>query len=280
MFRVEAVAFSRHILAAAFSLALWSCAFAADNPALDPARQAFAKGDYNKAIEVLKAAVESDPNNSDLHVLLSRCYLQLDQYDAAVSAGEKAVALSPNNSEFHRVLGEAYGGKADHASKLSAFGLARKTQKEFETATQLDPHNFEAMQNLIEYDCTAPGIVGGGEEKAQPLVEKLMGMDAAEGHDAEFSKALELKPKTAKRIYDIGDYFLERRNAAQLLAVANAGEQLVPQDPRGKFYRGGAFFLQDQKPADAEKLPRAYLQTAPGIADYPPPWTAHDSLGS
>src|SRR5215469_12073486 len=295
MFRAEAVAFSRHFLAAAFSLALWSGALAADNAALDPARQAFAQGDYNKAIEVLKAAVASDPNNGDLYVLLSRCYLQLDQYDAAVSAGEKAVALSPNNSEFHRVLGEAYGGKADHASKLSAFGLARKTQKEFQTATQLDPHNFEAMQNLIEYDCTAPGIVGGGDDKAQPLVEKLMGMDAAEGHyatgicrrqkkdlsgaDAEFSKALELKPKTAKRIYDIGDYFLERRNAAQLLAVANAGEQLAAQDPRGKFYHGVAFILQGQKPADAEKLLRDYLQTAPMNSDYPRPWTAHYWLG-
>ena len=295
MFRAEAVACSRHILTAAFSLALGCAVLARDNAALDPARQAFAKGDYNKAVEVLKAAVASDPNNGDLQVLLSRCYLQLDQYDAAVSAGEKAVALSPNNSEFHRVLGEAYGGKAGHASKLSAFGLARKTQKEFETATQLDPRNFEAMQNLIEYDCTAPGIVGGGEEKAQPLVEKLMGMDAAEGHyatgtcrrqkkdlsgaDAEFSKALELKPKTAKRIYDIGDYFLERRNAAQLVAVASAGEQLAPQDPRGKFYRGVAFILQGQKPADAEKLLRDYLQTAPMNSDYPRPWTAHYWLG-
>jgi len=67
---------------------------------------------------------------------------------------------------------------------LSAYSLARKTQKEFEAAVQLDARNFDAQQDLIEYDCTAPGIVGGGEEKAQPLIEKLMKMDAAEGHYA------------------------------------------------------------------------------------------------
>ena len=178
---------------------------------------------------------------------------------------------------------------------LSAYSFARKTQKEFEAATQLDEHNYEAFQNLIEYDCTAPGVVGGGEEKAQPLIQKLMSMDVAEGHyatgtcraqkkdyaaaDAEYAKALESKPKTAKRIYDIGDYFLGRKTAAELLAVADAGEQLAPEDPRGKFYRGVGLILQGQRPAEAEKLLREYLETAPMYSDNPRPWTAHYWLG-
>jgi len=152
---------------------------------------------------------------------------------------------------------------------LSAYSLARKTQKEFQAAVDLDAHNFDAQQDLIEYDCTAPGMVGGGEEKAQPLIEKLMPMDAAEGHyatgicraqkknlrgrDAEFTKALESKPKTVKRVYDIGDYYLQRKNADKLLVVAAAGEDLAPHDPRGKFYRGVALILQNQKPAEAEE---------------------------
>lgn len=295
MSQAGAVRACKSIARALLVLALLPGLLRADGTALDSAQQAFSKGDYNKAIEILKNATGSDPNNGDLYALLSRSYQQLDQYDAAVSAGEKAIALSPNNSEIHRVLGEAYGAKADHASMLSAYSFARKTQKEFETAVQLDAHNFEAMQNLIEYDCAAPGVVGGGEDKAQPLIQKLMSMDAAEGHyaagncrdqkkdyavaDAEFAKALESKPKTPNRIYDIGDYFLQRKNAAQLLAVADAGEQLSPQDPRGKFYRATAFILQGQKLPEAQQLLRDYLQTAPMNSDYPRPWTAHYWLG-
>jgi tetratricopeptide (TPR) repeat protein len=295
MSRAEAVRACNSIARLLLGLALLPGLLRADGMALDSARQAFAKGDYTKAIEILKNAAGRDPNNGELYALLSRSYLQLDQYDPAVNAGEKAVSLSPNNSEIHRILGEAYGAKADHASMLSAYSFARKTQKEFETAVQLDPHNFEALQNLIEYDCAAPGMVGGGEDKAQPLIQKLMGMDAAEGHyatgncreqkkdyamaDAELAKALESKPKTAKRIYDIGDYFLKRKNAPQLLAVADAGEQLAPQDPRGKFYRAAAFILQGQKLPDAEQLLHEYLQTAPMNTDYPRPWTAHYWLG-
>lgn len=266
----------------------------AEETSLERARSAFEKGEYTQAIEILKTAAASEPNG-DVYVLLTRSYLELNQYDAAVNSAEKAVAIDPKNSEYHRWLGEAYGAKADHASMLSAYSLARKTQKEFDAAVQLDAHNFDAQQDLIEYDCTAPGMVGGGEEKAQPLIEKLMKMDAAEGHyatgicraqkknyeaaDAEFSKALENKPKTAKRIYDIGDYFLERKNAEKLLVVAGAGEELAPRDPRGKFYQGVALVLQEKKPVEAEKLLREYLQLAPMNSEYPRPWVAHYWLG-
>lgn len=267
----------------------------AQETSLGKAKAAFEKGEYPQAIEILKNAAAGDSSNGDVYVLLTRSYLELNQYDAAVSSAEKAVAINPKNSEYHRWLGEAYGAKADHASMLSAYSLARKTQKEFAAAVDLDAHNFDAQQDLIEYDCTAPGMVGGGEEKAQPLIEKLMAMDAAEGHyatgicraqkknydaaDAEFAKALESKPKTAKRIYDIGDYYLQRKSGEKLLVVAAAGEDLAPHDLRGKFYRGVALILQNEKPVESEKLLREYLEVAPMNSEYPRPWVAHYWLG-
>ena len=267
----------------------------AQESSLEKAKVAFEKSEYPQAIEILKGAAANEPNNGDVYVLLTRAYLELNQYDAALNSAEKAVAINPKNSEYHRWLGEAYGAKADHASMLSAYSLARKTQKEFDAAVQLDARNFDAQQDLIEYDCTAPGMVGGGEEKAQPLIEKLMAMNAAEGHyatgicraqkknyeaaDAEFAKALESKPKTAKRVYDIGDYYLQRKNGEKLLVVAGAGEELAPRDPRGKFYRGVALILQNEKPAEAEKLLREYLDLAPMNSEYPRPWVAHYWLG-
>jgi tetratricopeptide (TPR) repeat protein len=276
-------------------LMLLPAAARGEQPALEKAKGAFEKGEYAQAIETLKSAAGSEPNNGDVYVLLARSYLELNQYDAAVDSAEKAVAIDPKNSDYHRWLGEAYGAKAAHAPMFSAYSLARKTQKEFEAAVQLDARNFDAQQDLIEYDCTAPAVVGGGEEKAQPLIEKLMAMDAAEGHyatgicraqkknyaeaDAEFAKALESKPKSAKRTYDIGDYFLQRKNAEKLAAVAAAGEELAPHDPRAKFYRGVALILQNQRPADAEQLLRDYLLSAPMNSEYPRPWTAHYWLG-
>jgi tetratricopeptide (TPR) repeat protein len=267
---------------------------AADSP-LDAAKAAYEKGDYTKAISVLQAEAAKDPQNGEVQLLLAKSYLETKQIDAAVSAAEKAVATAPKNSAYHQWLGQAYGEKASHASMLSAYSLARKTQKEFETAVQLDEHNFDSAQDLVEYDCTAPGMVGGGEEKAQPLIQKLMKMDSAEGHyaagncrqakkdyaaaEAEFSKALDSRPKSAERIYAIGDYFVEHPNPEKLLVVASEGEMAAPKDLRAKYYRAVAWILKDEKLPDSEKLLREYLQEAPLRSTYPKPWEAHYWLG-
>ena len=263
----------------------------AQDPPLDAAKQAYEKGDYAKAIEILKPAAAKDPANGELHLLMTKSYLELKQWDAAVSSGEKAVASNPKSSEYHEWLGDAYGQKADHASMLSAYSLARKTQKEFETAVQLDERNFEAVLNLIEYDCTAPSMVGGGEDKAQPLIQKLADLAPAEGHygaglckaqkkdyaaaDVEFSKALESKPRLVSRVYDMGDYFQQRSQGDKLLAVADVGEALAPNDPRGKFYRAVGWILQGEKLAAAGKLLSEYSSAAPVRSNYPPPWEVH-----
>ena len=261
----------------------------------EAARAAYEKGDYGKAIAILKEAAEKEPGDGDIQLLLTKSYLEDKKYDEAVKSGEKAVADNPKSSLYHQWLGEAYGEKADHASALSAFGLARKTQKEFETAVQLDEHNFDAAQDLVEYDCTAPGMVGGGEDKAKPLIEKLMAMDPVEGHfaagvcraakkdlavaDAEYAKALESHPKTADRLFDIGDYFQQRGQGDKLLEVAAQGEKLAPKDPRGKYYLAVGRILKGENGPEAEKLLREYLEEAPVRSTYPGPWEAHYWLG-
>jgi tetratricopeptide (TPR) repeat protein len=283
------------VIAVSWSLAGLVFASVPQTAPLDVATQAFDKGDYAKAVEILKAAESKDPQNGDIQLLLTKTYLELDQYDAAVSSGEKAVAINPKNSQYHQWLGEAYGAKADHVSMFSAYPLARKTQKEFDTAMQLDAKNFDAAQDLVEYDCTAPGVVGGGEDKAQPIIQKLMALDPAQGHyaagncraakkdyataDTEFTKALESKPKSAVLIYNIGDYFSQRLQADKLITVADLGEAAAPADPRAKFYRAQAFILKGEKLPDAEKLLREYLRVAPTRSNYPKPWQAHYWLG-
>jgi len=285
----------RLIFAVAACIATLPNPGAAQIAPLEAAQSAYDQGEFKKAIELLKSAASTYPGNGDIQLLLTKSFLETNQYDAAVSSGEKAVASNPKSSVYHRWLGEAYGGKADHSSMLSAYSWARKTQKEFETAVQLDERNFDAAQDLIEYDCTAPGLAGGGEDKAQPLIQKLMGLDPAEGHygagvcravkkdfaaaDAEYAKSLESRPKSAERAYDIGDYFTQRGKADKLSAVADAGEKLAPQDPRGKYYRAVGQVLKGEKLPDAERMLREYLKAAKVRSGYPAPWEAHYWLG-
>jgi tetratricopeptide (TPR) repeat protein len=265
------------------------------NDALEAGRRAYESSNYLEAVQALQAAAAKDPQNGNIQLLLTKSYLELQERDAAIASAEKAVTIDPESSVYHEWLGRAYGEKADHASMFSALGLAKKTHREFETAVQLDERNFSARQALIEYYCSAPGIVGGGEDKAKPEIEKLQAMDASEWHyalgncrrqkkdfataDAEFKLALESHPKSADLIYDIGDYAAKRSHTERLLEVAEIGEQAAPSDPRALFYRAAGLILGNEKPEEAEQLLREYLQKAPKHTGYPRYAAAHDWLG-
>src|SRR5579859_356282 len=261
----------------------------------EAARQAYDASNYGEAVKELQAAAVKNPKNGDVQLLLTKCYLELQEHDAAVNSAERAVAIDPNSSLYHEWLGKAYGEKASHASMFSALSLAKKTHKEFETAVQLDERNYSARQALIEFDCSAPGIAGGGEDKAKPEIARLQEMDASEWHyaegncrrqkkdyaaaDAEFAKSLQSRPKSPELIYDIGDYAIKRSEPATLLEVADLGEHVAPADPRGKFFRAVALILKNEKPEVSERLLREYLQNAPKRNGFPRYATAHEWLG-
>jgi tetratricopeptide (TPR) repeat protein len=263
--------------------------------ALDAGRRAYEGSDYAKAVAELQAAAAKEPQNAEIQLLLTKSYLELQERDAAISSAEKAVTIDPKNSVYHEWLGRAYGEKADHSSMFTAPGLARKTHREFEIAVQLDEKNFSATQALIEFDCAAPGLVGGGEEKAKPEIEKLQAMDASEWHyalgncrrqkkdfadaDAEFELALENHPKSVELIYDIGDYAVRRSQADRLIQVAELGAQTAPSDVREMFYRAVGLVLRNEKLEQAERMLREYLQKAPKRSGYPRYAIAHEWLG-
>jgi tetratricopeptide (TPR) repeat protein len=273
----------------------WATAALKQSDAFEAGRRAYESSDYAKAVVELQTAAAKEPQNGDIQLLLTKSYLEMQERDAAINSAEKAVAIDPKSSVYHEWLGRAYGEKADHSSMFTAPGLARKTHREFEIAVQLDEKNFAARQALIEFDCAAPGMVGGGEEKAKPEIEKLQAMDASEWHyalgncrrqkkdfadaDAEFQLALESKPKSAELIYDIGDYAVRRSQAERLMEVAELGAKADSADPRGRFYRAVGLILKNEKLEEAERFLKEYLQKAPKRAGYPRYAVAHEWLG-
>jgi tetratricopeptide (TPR) repeat protein len=135
------------------------------------------EGRVDDAILVLQNRLTNAPNDAGAHNLLCRAHFTLGNWDRGISACEKAVSLDADNGQYHLWLGRIYGEKADHAGFLSAAGLAKKVRNELETAVRLDPNNAAARMDLAEFYLEAPGIVGGGKEKAQAEAEKLTALD-------------------------------------------------------------------------------------------------------
>jgi tetratricopeptide (TPR) repeat protein len=136
-------------------------------------KELLASGHVDEAIRTLEQQVAGSAPGAESYNLLCRSYFMIDEWDRGISACERASALDPQKSLYHLWLGRIYGEKADRAGFVSAAGLAKKVRTEFERAVELDPKNSEARADLAEFYLEAPGIVGGGKDKARAQAAAL-----------------------------------------------------------------------------------------------------------
>jgi tetratricopeptide (TPR) repeat protein len=152
----------------------------------DPLAQANAAlqaGEADKALALLQPLATSGAGQAGALNLECRVHFTLQQWDAAIKECEEAVRLDGQNSDYHLWLGRALGEKADRASFLSAYSLAKRVRLEFEEAVRLNPRNGDALADLGEFYKDAPGVVGGGTDKAAGIAAQLDKVDAGRAHE-------------------------------------------------------------------------------------------------
>jgi tetratricopeptide (TPR) repeat protein len=147
---------------------------------------ALMEGRVQDAETTLRGLIAANPANSYSHQLLCRVYYAEEMYDSAVreceTAAASTIASREEASDNQLWLGRAYGMKAQRAGPIAGFKLARKVQASFTRAVELNPNNVAALNDLGEYDVDAPFIVGGGLDKAQLLVDRMLPRFPAAAH--------------------------------------------------------------------------------------------------
>src|SRR5579872_3798045 len=123
-------------------------------------------GHVDELVRDLQQQIVRSPHDSAADNMLCRAYFMMEEWDRGIAACERAVSLDPQNSSFYLWLGRVYGEKADRSGFMSAPGLAKKSRAAFERAVELNPKNVEAHVDLGEFYAEAPGIIGGGKDKA------------------------------------------------------------------------------------------------------------------
>lgn len=252
-------------------------------------------GRYNRAVDALNIAIAKSPNDASLHLLLGESYYQLREFSRAITSLERAVQISPKESAYHDWLGRAYGRKAEESMFLGAMGWAKKTHREFEIAVELDPHNLEAQRDLIRFEINAPGMVGGGDDRALKHIEALEKIDAEQGQlargeffatkkrfpeaDGVFGKILESNSEHAGVFFEVSDYYRDRSNSEKMAEAIDKAERIDGDDRRLKYYKGVLLVIQKQRPSEAEMLLKSYIATVPDNSDLPAHAAAFEWLG-
>lgn len=105
---------------------------------------------------------------------LKGCLKYIDaKHHEAAQEFERAVRTEDANAVYHLWLGRALGEQAQRANPLKQAMLARRTHGEFSAAVARAPDYLDAREALYTYYVRAPGIMGGGVDKARKEVEEV-----------------------------------------------------------------------------------------------------------
>jgi len=243
------------------------------------------------AIKALNGQISLNPRDAESIHLLCRAYFQYEDWDRAESHCKKAVELQPGNSGFHRWLGSVYGEKANR--KRIPIGLALKTRDELQRAAQLNPQDILAMVGVAEYYVDAPGIMGGGADKAREQARLIGKLDSANEHWV-YARIAEKNSDfaTAEREYrqmvrdgkgdpeawlNLGFFYRNRKRFDDMEQVFVEASHATPPKPEVLFEMAANLYRTGRAVTFAVDLLKRYL--AEGPVEEAPAFKAHHLLG-
>ncbi len=160
-------------------------ASAAADSAADPTAAALelfrAKGKSAEAQAAFSAIAAADPKNHAAHLHLGLLAMRRDDTEKAIEHYERALALAPDHGDTHKAAGDAYGRSAQKASLFKQLGFAKKCVAAYERAVALDPKRVDYRLSLFEYYYRAPGLAGGGRDKALAQATTVKQLDPLAG---------------------------------------------------------------------------------------------------
>ena len=272
----------KNSLANRISLAACLLFFVAGLPAqsaVDSVKKLFDAGQFKEGEAILRTEISKTPGDPALYYWLGICAFVLYDDDLAYSSAEHAVELDPKNAEYHHFLGTTAGYRAEHSNWFSGLSLARKTQHEFLLAVQLNPDLLEAQRDLISFYIAAPGIAGGGDEKAQAQITqldvvhvvsaRLARMELYENRkkwtlaENEAKSVLAARPKQVKTYLEVAEFYENREDAAGIRGALAAVPRDAAADPRVEYYRSVANVIAGDHLPESQSVFTAYLQRQP-----------------
>jgi tetratricopeptide (TPR) repeat protein len=188
------------------------------------------RGELDKAIARLQAAIDLRPENGPAHNNLAKAFLQMGQLAEAMIHYRKFLEIEPQNVEARNILGTA----------LIQQGHVREAVEQWQDALAIEPENGNAASNLAWVFATSPedSIRNGARavelaERALrlsggkiPMIFRILG--AAYAENGRFSQAIETAQHGAELANSQGNQGL----AAELqsnIAVYKSGKPL--RDP-------------------------------------------------
>lgn len=258
--------------------------------------QSLQAGDADLALSQFSSLPQGGAGIAEAQNLECRIHFTLQKWDTAARECQQAVNLSGQDAVFHLWLGRALGQKASHASFLNAYSLGKQVRVEFETAARLNPHSADALTDLGEFYQQAPGIVGGGVDKAAQVASQLDRVDAARAHqlrariaegrgdlgsaEREFRAAITAAVHPALHWTTLASFYRRHKRWNDMESALHSSESAAQHDRQATvaFYDGAGVLIEaNRDPGTASRMLEEYL-ASPGKTEEGPACEAHVRL--
>ena len=255
--------------------------------------QLLIEGRVDTAVPSLEEQVDHSPKDAAAYNLLCRAYYMMEEWERGISNCEHAVTIDPQNSTYQLWLGRLYGEKADRSSFVIAPSLAKKARTAFERAAELDPKNVEARMDLGEFYAEAPGIIGGGKDKARQQAQALMSLEPAIGHwvlarvaekdkdpataESEYRAEISASNGAVRGWVDLANFFMYAHRYDEMEQALTHAESAPIDHPESLMHAGNLLLRAQRDYPLAVRLLRRYL--ANRLCEEGPAFKAHAILG-
>jgi tetratricopeptide (TPR) repeat protein len=284
------------ILLSALVLAATGVALADVPPAqiLEAVRGDLTQGRADHGLQALGEVLAQDPQNAEAHNLQCRIYMQEQRWSDAIRPCQAAVKLMPDNSNYHLWLARALGEKADRVSFITAYKMAKQVHQEFETAARLDPHSANALSDLGEFYVDAPGIVGGGLDKAERVAAQLEAFAPDRAHylrariaedqkdyaraEEEYKAAIAASKDPAGAWMDLASFYRKRQRYDDMNQAVHKGASLDTQHGVASADGASVLIRAGRDLPFARQLLEQYL-ASPNKSEDAPAFQTHVQLG-
>lgn len=239
-----------------------------------------AKGNYQKAEENFKQAVSARPNQSHLLNRLAEVYQKQNKFDAAVEQYQKILAFDEKNTETLRSLGRLYKEKSKWAEALTCFekilklnvkdsNAAYETKEMYRKLSnpqkaidvmkdyqRADASYFNwAMHHIFEilyYDLKDDKQLCELVEKTYPnkinesfvydyYGYSLMNLGRLDDAVRSFERFLELEPKNARVMRELGRVFCDLQKYQEAIDVLKKSFAIESKNSYGFYYLALAY---------------------------------------
>ncbi|MGD9403365.1 MAG: tetratricopeptide repeat protein, partial [bacterium] len=191
----------------------------------------FAKGEFDKAIDIWEAVLEEQPGNAEIMTAIANARLQSGDLDGAEETARSAMRADPSFYAAHNILTLCYinGGRLDDAENMAGYVTSR------------DPGNAEAHFNLgVIYDQKGLNsralsafkrsveLRGDYDESRINLANAYLKAGRMAEAKEQLETALDLNPRSADAHYLLGNAYRVEGNTRAALESYREALRAVP----------------------------------------------------